>query len=77
MTMWPMLMRLKRIMFRHDPFILAGGDKGIGHILLGTNAKFEKRFAYIEKTLSARGIALKDAGLDQMDALWNEAKTRA
>jgi ATP diphosphatase len=45
--------------------------------LRGTNAKFEKRFAYIEKTLAAKGIALKDAGLEQMDELWNEAKTKA
>ena len=45
--------------------------------LRGTNAKFEKRFAYIEKTLAERGVALKDAGLEQMDSLWNEAKTRA
>lgn len=45
--------------------------------LRGTNAKFEKRFAYIEKTLAERGIALKDASLEQMDNLWNEAKTKA
>jgi ATP diphosphatase len=42
--------------------------------LRATNAKFERRFAYIETTLEARGRALKDAGLDEMDALWNEAK---
>ena len=45
--------------------------------LRGTNTKFEKRFAYIEKTLAERGIALKDATLEQMDKLWNEAKTKA
>ena len=45
--------------------------------LRGTNAKFEKRFAYIEKTLAEQGIALKDASLEQMDKLWNEAKTKA
>ncbi len=45
--------------------------------LRGTNTKFEKRFAYIEKSLAERGVALKDAGLEQMDALWNEAKTKA
>ena len=45
--------------------------------LRGTNTKFEKRFAYIEKTLAERGIALKDSSLEQMDKLWNEAKTKA
>ena len=45
--------------------------------LRGTNAKFEKRFAYIETTLAQRGVALKDATLEDMDALWNEAKTRS
>ena len=42
--------------------------------LRGTNAKFEKRFAYIEKKLTERGTSLKNATLDEMDALWNEAK---
>ena len=41
-----------------------------------TNAKFEQRFAYIETTLAARGGSLEAASLDEMDALWNEAKTR-
>jgi len=45
--------------------------------LRGTNTKFEKRFAYIEQTLAEHGIALKDATLEQMDKLWNEAKTKA
>jgi nucleoside triphosphate diphosphatase len=40
-----------------------------------TNAKFERRFAYIESTLAARGRSLNEATLDEMDALWNEAKT--
>lgn len=41
-----------------------------------TNAKFERRFAYIERTLSAKGRSLEDASLTEMDALWNEAKTK-
>jgi nucleoside triphosphate diphosphatase len=40
-----------------------------------TNAKFERRFAYIERTLSAQGRSLEEATLDEMDELWNEAKT--
>jgi nucleoside triphosphate diphosphatase len=42
--------------------------------LRGTNAKFERRFAYIERALEARGRPLQDASLEEMDALWNEAK---
>ena len=40
----------------------------------GTNAKFERRFAYIERALAAQGRSLEDASLAEMDALWNEAK---
>jgi ATP diphosphatase len=42
--------------------------------LRGTNAKFERRFAYIERALEAKGRSLEDATLEEMDALWNEAK---
>ena len=42
--------------------------------LRGTNAKFERRFAYIERALAAKGRSLKEATLVEMDALWNEAK---
>jgi ATP diphosphatase len=42
--------------------------------LSGTNAKFERRFAYIEHTLAAQGRSLESASLAEMDALWNEAK---
>jgi nucleoside triphosphate diphosphatase len=42
--------------------------------LRGTNAKFERRFGYIERTLAARGLTLGEASLDEMDALWDEAK---
>jgi len=41
-----------------------------------TNAKFERRFAYIEQTLVAKGRSLDDATLAEMDALWNEAKMK-
>lgn len=43
--------------------------------LRATNAKFERRFAYIERALAARGSSLEQATLAEMDALWNEAKT--
>jgi ATP diphosphatase len=41
-----------------------------------TNAKFERRFAYIERTLAAQGRSLEQATLDEMDELWNEAKAK-
>ena len=42
--------------------------------LRGTNAKFERRFGYIEQALEAQGRSLASASLTEMDALWNEAK---
>jgi ATP diphosphatase len=46
------------------------------HALRGTNAKFERRFAYIERALAAQGRSLESASLDEMDALWNAAKEK-
>jgi len=42
--------------------------------LRGANAKFERRFAHIEARLAAEGRAPAGASLDEMEALWNEAK---
>ncbi|WP_131116730.1 nucleoside triphosphate pyrophosphohydrolase [Lichenihabitans psoromatis] len=42
--------------------------------LRGTNAKFERRFGYIERTLGSQGSSLADASLDEMEALWGDAK---
>jgi ATP diphosphatase len=42
--------------------------------LRGANAKFERRFAHIEARLAAEGRAPGGASLDEMEALWNEAK---
>src|ERR1044071_3728540 len=42
--------------------------------LRGANAKFEKRFAYIERALTAKGRTLDGASLEEMDALWDEAQ---
>ncbi len=50
----------------------AGADPEMA--LRGTNAKFERRFGYIERALGARGVVLGDSSLEEMDALWNEAK---
>ena len=42
--------------------------------LRGTNAKFERRFGYIERALTSRGRSLSSASLEEMDSLWDEAK---
>ncbi len=42
--------------------------------LRGTNAKFERRFGYIERALASQGRSLESASLSEMDALWDEAK---
>ena len=39
-----------------------------------TNAKFERRFASIERALAALGKSPQDASLAEMDALWDAAK---
>ena len=39
-----------------------------------TNAKFIKRFNYIEQQAKEKGLSLKDMTLNEMEALWQEAK---
>ncbi len=41
-----------------------------------TIARFISRFRYIEEELSRRGRSLRQATLQEMDALWSEAKMR-
>jgi ATP diphosphatase len=43
-------------------------------MLRASNRKFEQRFAAIERALAARGKTPQQATLEEMDALWNEAK---
>lgn len=38
------------------------------------NAKFRRRFGYIERKLAERGTSLKDSNIQEMEALWQEAK---
>jgi uncharacterized protein YabN with tetrapyrrole methylase and pyrophosphatase domain len=38
------------------------------------NSKFEQRFRSIEAMCRERGIEIGEAGLDQLDALWEETK---
>ena len=39
-----------------------------------TNAKFRRRFNYVEEQTLKLGRSLKDMSLADMDSLWNEAK---
>jgi tetrapyrrole methylase family protein / MazG family protein len=39
-----------------------------------TNAKFRARFGYIERKLAERGRKLQDSNIQEMEALWQEAK---
>ncbi|MCB2179650.1 nucleoside triphosphate pyrophosphohydrolase [bacterium] len=39
-----------------------------------TNAKFRRRFAVIEQTAREQGKALSDLSLEEMDAIWEQAK---
>lgn len=41
-----------------------------------TNAKFRERFAHVEGGLETQGKSLKDASLDEMEALWQAAKKK-
>ena len=40
------------------------------------NAKFERRFQQIERMAQERGIDVPHAGLEKLDALWEEAKRK-
>jgi len=44
--------------------------------LRGANIKFKRRFGYIEQSAKEHGINLSDMKLEEMDALWDEAKKK-
>jgi ATP diphosphatase len=44
--------------------------------LRGTNDKFRNRFHAVETALSNQGRSLEEASLEEMEALWQEAKKR-
>ena len=45
--------------------------------LRGTNDKFERRFRYIEQCLASQGRRPSDATLEEMELLWQKAKSEA
>jgi MazG family protein len=42
--------------------------------LRGANAKFERRFGYVERRLREQGRSTRGATLEEMDKLWDEGK---
>ncbi|HKS58326.1 MAG TPA: nucleoside triphosphate pyrophosphohydrolase [Steroidobacteraceae bacterium] len=44
--------------------------------LRGANAKFERRFGYVERRLREQGRSTREATLEEMDRLWDEGKSR-
>lgn len=44
--------------------------------LLGCNRKFERRFKYVERQLKMKGQSVEEASLEEMEALWQQAKTQ-
>lgn len=45
-------------------------------VLQAANNKFGRRFKYIEDTISSSGQQFSDFSLEEMDQLWDEAKTK-
>ena len=43
-------------------------------VLRGTNAKFKKRFAYVERGAKKQGRNLSELSLEEMESLWNAGK---
>jgi MazG family protein len=41
-----------------------------------SNAKFRRRFAYVEQSLAGRGRKLTESNIEEMESLWGEAKQR-
>ena len=41
-----------------------------------TNQKFIRRFNYLEEHTIKQGLNLKEMSLEEMDAIWNEAKSK-
>ncbi|MFP3975071.1 MAG: nucleoside triphosphate pyrophosphohydrolase [Chloroflexota bacterium] len=50
-------------------------DIDLESALKGANERFYTRFAYMEKLTQERGISMNDLSLEELDRLWEEAKT--
>lgn len=45
--------------------------------LSAANDRFSRRFALVKEQASRAGLCMRSCSLDQLDALWHEAKVRA
>ncbi len=52
------------------------GEKDPESLIREANAKFYRRFRYVEEGAKAQGLSLKDMTLEAMDALWDESKRK-
>lgn len=41
-----------------------------------TNAKFRRRFGFVERKLAERGVSPRDSNIDEMESLWQQAKSQ-
>jgi ATP diphosphatase len=59
-------------------FVIANLARHVGtdpeQALRAANAKFERRFKFIERQLRAQGKSPEESTLDEMEELWNQAK---
>ncbi|MGH9318460.1 MAG: nucleoside triphosphate pyrophosphohydrolase, partial [Vicinamibacteria bacterium] len=44
--------------------------------LSAATEKFGERFRYLEWALASKGRSVRDANMDELDSLWEEAKKR-
>jgi nucleoside triphosphate diphosphatase len=60
-------------------FVMANLARKLGvnaeQCLAGANAKFARRFGYVESALAQAGKSPADSNLEEMDRLWDEAKS--
>ena len=54
--------------------LLAGETDAAEQALRGTNAKFRRRFGHVESSLAAQGKTPSEAGIEEMETLWQQAK---
>ena len=46
----------------------------VSSALRKTNAKFRRRFGYVEAKLAERGASPADSNIEEMESLWQQAK---
>ena len=60
-------------------FVMANLARKLGinaeRCLAGANAKFTRRFGHVEAALAGAGKSPADSNLEEMDRLWNAAKS--